>query len=77
MGRLKLALFVIALVYNLTEAAIRTQNPIWIIFLMAIVGIPQSLVPSDAKKVRNHRYVDEPEPQVHDLVPARSGQEIV
>jgi exopolysaccharide production protein ExoQ len=35
-GRLKLAFFVVALIYNVTEAAFKTMNPVGIVFLLAI-----------------------------------------
>jgi len=37
---LKLAFFVIALVYNLTEYAFRAVHPVWIMFLLAIIVVP-------------------------------------
>jgi len=39
-ARLKLAFFVIVLIYNFTESAIRETNPIWIMLLLAIVAVP-------------------------------------
>jgi exopolysaccharide production protein ExoQ len=41
LGRLKLAFFSIAMVYNLTEAAFKTLNPVWFLFLSAIVVVPE------------------------------------
>jgi hypothetical protein len=35
-GSLALALLVVALVYNLTEAAFKTMHPVWIAFLLAV-----------------------------------------
>jgi exopolysaccharide production protein ExoQ len=40
-GRLGLGLFVIAVVYNFTEAGIRTTDPMWIAFILAITALPQ------------------------------------
>ena len=40
LGRLKLAYFVIAVLYNLTEAAFRVMHPVWIVFLLAIIVVP-------------------------------------
>ena len=37
----RLALFVMALIYNLTEAGFRTQNPVWIVFLLATMAVPR------------------------------------
>jgi O-antigen ligase len=42
-GRLKLAFFVVAAIYNLTEHAFRELHPVWIIFLLAVTVIPDSL----------------------------------
>jgi len=41
-GRLKLALFVAAVVYSFTEAAFRTMAPIWTAFLLAITAVPEA-----------------------------------
>ena len=40
-GRLKLAFFVVAVVYNLTEHAFRELHPVWIVFLLAITVVPE------------------------------------
>jgi O-antigen ligase len=40
LGRLKLALFVVAVLYNLTEAAFMVMNPVLFAFLLAIIVIP-------------------------------------
>jgi O-antigen ligase len=40
-GRLRLAYFVVAVVYNLTEAAFQVLHPLWIAFLLAITVIPE------------------------------------
>jgi hypothetical protein len=37
---LKMAYFMVAIIYNMTEAAFRTQNPVWILFLLSIVAVP-------------------------------------
>lgn len=49
-GTLKLAYFVMALAYSVTEAGLRIFNPVWIMFLTAIIVIPQAaaLVPERA-----------------------------
>src|SRR6185295_2229233 len=36
-GRLKLAFFVIVMVYNLTEHGFRELHPMWIVFLLVII----------------------------------------
>lgn len=40
MGRLRLGLFVAAIVYNFTEAGFRTTCTVWIAFLIAITAVP-------------------------------------
>jgi exopolysaccharide production protein ExoQ len=40
-GSLKIALFVIAMIYNLTEHAFRELHPVWIMMLLAITAMPQ------------------------------------
>jgi len=40
-GSLKLAFFVVALLYNLTEHAFRELHPVWIVFLLAITVVPE------------------------------------
>lgn len=42
-GRLGLAMFTAALMFNLSEAGFRMMTLIWFVFLMAITGIPASL----------------------------------
>jgi len=51
LGRLRVALFVAAIVYSFTEAAFRVMNPVWLVFLLAIMAAPntqQQEVRSDA-----------------------------
>jgi exopolysaccharide production protein ExoQ len=37
---LRLAFFLIALIYSLTEAAFKVMNPLWISFLLAVTAVP-------------------------------------
>ena len=55
-GRLRLAYFVVAVVYNFTESATRIMHPVWILFLLAIVAVPGGWVQRKAKK----KTVDRP-----------------
>ena len=55
-GRLRLAYFMVAIVYNFTESAIRIMHPVWILFLLAVLAIPGGWVQSKAKK----KTVDRP-----------------
>jgi exopolysaccharide production protein ExoQ len=43
-GRFKVALLVTAIIYNFTESAIRETNPIWFIFMLAAMAIPDTPV---------------------------------
>jgi O-antigen ligase len=42
-GSLRLAFLVIAPLYNITEAAFKVTNPMWILFLLAITATPSAL----------------------------------
>ena len=41
LGRLRLAYFVVGVVYNFTEAGFRMLNPIWSMFLLATMAVPK------------------------------------
>ena len=43
-GSLGVAFFVAALAYNFTEAGFRMMSPLWILFLLAIIGVPKAAV---------------------------------
>jgi exopolysaccharide production protein ExoQ len=43
-GRLRLGYFVIAVIYNFTEAAVRSTSLVWIAFLLATIAVPQGLI---------------------------------
>lgn len=43
-GRLRIACFTAALVYNFTEAGFRMMNLVWFVFLLSITGVPLSLL---------------------------------
>jgi hypothetical protein len=40
-GRLRLGFFLIAVVYNFTEVGIRSTDPVWIAFILAIAFFPE------------------------------------
>jgi exopolysaccharide production protein ExoQ len=44
-SRIRLAYFVVAVIYSFTEAGFRLMNPIWIFFLLATAAVPESSVP--------------------------------
>ena len=41
-GGVKLAFFVVAVVYNLTEHGFRELHPVWIAFLLAVTAVPEA-----------------------------------
>jgi O-antigen ligase len=51
MGTFQLAYFVVALTYNLTEAAFRLTDPIWILLLLTIAVTPSRPVRDSYKQV--------------------------
>lgn len=56
-GQIKLAYFVVGIVYNLTESAFRMVDPIWFFFLLAAFVVPEATVAEDSPAIIN----DEPE----------------
>jgi O-antigen ligase len=44
LGRIRLAFFVVAAIYNLTEHAFRELHPVWIIFLLAVIIVRDPVV---------------------------------
>jgi exopolysaccharide production protein ExoQ len=40
-GKLRLAYFVLPLIYNFTEAVFKMMSPVWIFFLIAIMAVPK------------------------------------
>ena len=48
-GKLMLAYFVLALIYNFTEAGFKMMNPVWVFFLLAIMAIPKSALSAVAE----------------------------
>src|SRR2546426_135997 len=53
LGGLRLAFFVVALLYNVTEAAFRMMHPVWIAFLLAVMVIPDP-EPREGREARDH-----------------------
>lgn len=52
---LGLAFFVAELIYNLTEAGFRMMGPLWILFLLAILGVPKVAVADTAYSLTSER----------------------
>jgi O-antigen ligase len=48
-GKLRLAYFVVGLIYNFTEAGFKMMNPIWMFFILSIMAISQESVSESAK----------------------------
>jgi len=44
-GRIRLAFFVVAVVYSFTEAGFKTLTPVWICFLLAVMAVPIAPIP--------------------------------
>jgi O-antigen ligase len=57
-GSLGLAFFVAELVFNLTEAGFRMMNPLWIFFLLAVLGIPTTPPPQNPATIENDFFDD-------------------
>jgi exopolysaccharide production protein ExoQ len=54
-GGLRLAIVLIAPIYNITEAAFKVMNPVWIFFLLAVTALPvlrlqEAATPADAPR---------------------------
>ena len=64
-GSLGLAFFVAELSYNFTEAGFRMMFPLWIFFLMAVLGVPKARTPHSLSGISGDRRddvaVDEPQ----------------
>lgn len=54
-GSLKIGIFVIAVVYNITEAAFRMMSPVWIFLLLAILAVPAAPPPEN---LENNELLD-------------------
>src|SRR5204863_8686259 len=75
-GGLWLAYFVIGLVYNFTESAIRIMHPVWIFFLLAIMAAPE-VPPSESMSllaIQESNAFSGPEPQVEHALCIQSRQ---
>jgi exopolysaccharide production protein ExoQ len=56
-ARIRLAFFVVAVVYNYTEAAFRTTCSIWFVFLLATTAVPLVSYKKVLSKVRSNRVL--------------------
>jgi exopolysaccharide production protein ExoQ len=66
---IRLAFFVVAMIYSMTEHAFREMNPVWMSFLLATIGFPKlraAFPNKSAKKLEEQQPVfalPEPEPE--------------
>ena len=74
---LRLALFVVALTYSLTEAGFRTQNPVWIVFLLVTLAVPRVSTREGVTTFRDVRTDADYDLQVGEPVVVGSRQEVV
>jgi O-antigen ligase len=65
-GSLRLAFVLIAPIYNITEAAFKVMNPLWICFLLAATAIPRA-------QEQEERQTERPEKRAVDEQPARGA----
>jgi len=71
-GGLHLAFLVIAPIYNLTEAAFKIMNPVWILFLLAVTALPAWKFEKD--EVREPLPADVPRRFGSEAAAARTGK---
>jgi exopolysaccharide production protein ExoQ len=64
LGKIRVAYFVLALIYNFTEAAFKMQSPVWILFLIAVmapnadVSVKSDILDSQAEEhVQDYRLI--------------------
>jgi exopolysaccharide production protein ExoQ len=46
-GKVRLAYFVLAVIYNFTEAAFKMMSPVWMFFLLAVMAVPKPALSED------------------------------
>jgi len=62
-GSFRVAYFVVAVIYNFTESAIRIMHPVWILFLLVGTAVPEGRAVEKAKQ----RTVAQPVPLQEEL----------
>ena len=73
MAEIKLAYFFVAIVYNFTESAIRTMNPVWIVFLLSVIVIPDAPALEEPPPLLIHRTIKPAERETQFEPVARAG----
>jgi O-antigen ligase len=78
-GSLGLAFFVAEIVYNYTEAGFRMMFPLWIFFLLAVLGIPTTPPPQEPSTIENDFFDDviAPETDVDQVLGVASHEDII
>ena len=73
-GSIGLAFFVSEIVYNYTEAGFRMMFPLWIFFLLAVLGIPTTPPPQNSSTIETDFFDDiiAPETDVDDALSVAS-----
>jgi O-antigen ligase len=66
-GRLRLGYFVIALIYNFTEAGFRSTDLIWFVFVLSIIWPAKVAVPAVAMRVRRKKVIAKYDPMTEML----------
>ena len=64
-GMLRLAYFIVAVIYNFTESSIREMHPVWLFLLLATIAVPNGWTRITAKN-------EEPAPDLSDEMSMRS-----
>jgi O-antigen ligase len=78
-GRIRLAYFVVGVIYNFTEAGFRMMSLSWIFFLLAITVVPEALPSENLSPVGVHDTENfaEYEPQVDHVFGSGSHEEAI
>lgn len=73
LGGLRLAYFVTGVVYNFTESAIRIMHPVWILFILAVVVVPDKIIQEDPPPLAIYRDDNFGEREMHTARVPRVG----
>jgi len=76
LAEIRLAYFLVAIVYDFTESAIRTMNPVWIVLLLSIMCVPEPAPAEESLPVLTHEAdkLSEREPQFQPVARATLRQ---
>jgi exopolysaccharide production protein ExoQ len=78
-GMIRLAFFIVPVIYSLTEAGFRMMSLTWISFLLAITAVPEVSASEDILPLRIHEAetLVEYEPQVEHVFHSESDGEVI